>query len=269
MKHFVAVLIVIAGICSMNIAGFGADDDCQKIVVSSDEAYPPISWRDKEHPEKIIGVAIELIEMAFADLGISVESRYVGPWKRTLKMLELGEIDMISGLYITEERKAAFQFVFPMFMTDPSVIFVKKGAAFSFDKWDDLKGLTGGSRFGDSYGEQFDAFAKKNLTIEQVTTFKMLYKKIEYGRNRYMIYGLYPGWAQAEELGVRDKIEYLPNFISNEGVYVAFSKRSPCARHGEFLGKKIQEYIAARLPEKLVEKYVTIWKDQAIIPSMK
>jgi polar amino acid transport system substrate-binding protein len=241
--------------------------DCQKIVITSDPDYPPISWRDRSNPEKIIGVAIELIETAFRELGIVVESRYVGPWKRTLKIAKDGKVDMIAGLYLTEERKLSFDYVFPPCMSDPTVVFVMKGETFSFKKWEDLVGLTGGARLGDSYGEKFDTFAKDHLKLERVVGFEQLYKKLKARRNRYMLYGLYPGLVQAEELGVRENLEYLSNFIISEGIYIAFSKQSSCTIYNEFLGKKLQEYIDASLPEALMEKYLEIWREQTKISS--
>ncbi len=255
--------LLFAIIIATLLTGAAHAGECKKIVITSDPEYPPISWQDTENPGKIIGVAIELAEKAFAEIGIPVESKYVGPWRRSLLKAEMGEIDMIAGLYRNEKRETYLEYVQPACMGDPAVIFVMKGKAFKYGKWDDLIGLTGGIRLGDSYGEAFDKFAKKKLELDRAARFELLFKKMQNGRNRYFLYGLYPGLAQAEEAGVREQLEYLPNPVTNEGIYMAFSKISLCKSHKLYLGKKIQEYVEAQIPEALVEKYLKIWKNQA------
>lgn len=240
-------------------------DNCRKILVTSDPDYPPISWQDRTDPSQIIGVAVELIEMAFDELGIPVESRYIGPWKRALADAANGKVDVVAGLYMTQERAGVFDYAFPPFMPDPTAIFVMKGTAFPFEQWDDLAGRVGGGRLGDSYGEQFDEFARDHLTIQEVATFEQLYKMAEAGRIQYVIYGLYPGLAQAEQLGVRDQLEYLPNFVASEEIYMAFSKQSPCRYYRELLEEKLQQYVDQKVPDALVEKYVRLWEEQANI----
>lgn len=237
--------------------------DCRKVIITSDPDYPPISWRNPENPETIIGVAIELAIMAFKEIGIKAESKYVGPWERVQHNAESGKVDMISGIYLNEKRKSYLDYVYPACMPDPSVIFVMKGQSFSFEKWEDLMGLTGGIRIGDSFGEAFDKFEKEKLKIERVKSFNILFKKLQHRRNRYFVYGLYPGLAYAEELGVRDNLEYLAKPVTDEYIYMAFSKKSLCKTYQVIIGKKIAKYIDDGVPEKLVKKYLKIWKKQA------
>jgi polar amino acid transport system substrate-binding protein len=250
-------------IIAIMFAGLANAAECRKVIITSDPEYPPISWRDSENPKKIIGVAIELSEMAFMEMGIAFESRYVGPWERVLRNAEYGKVDMIAGIYLNEKRKKYLDYIFPSCMKDPSVIFVMKGRTFRFEKWEDLIGLTGGIRIGDSFGETFDRFEKEKLKIERVKSFNTLFKKLQHGRNRYFVYGLYPGLAYAEELGVRDKLEYLSKPITDEKIYIAFSKKSMCKTYQEIFGKKMEKYIQNRIPDILTEKYIKIWKKQA------
>lgn len=237
------------------------------ITVTANGEFPPISWQDKDNPKKITGVSIELLEMAFREKGISVEAKYVGPWKRAQLNVQNGEIDMLAAPYINEERQVYFDYIFPAFMEDPVVIFVKKGQIFPFEKWEDLIGMTGGTPLGNSYGEKFDKFAKEKLTIEWVSSVELVFRKLEYGRNRYLVYGLYSGLAEAQRTGFENKIEYLPNDVSTEGMYMAFSKKSPFKKYIPFLGQKMKEYKESKIPEKLVEKYLKIWKEQTSKPA--
>jgi polar amino acid transport system substrate-binding protein len=237
---------------------------CATIIVSGNAEYPPLTWQDKRNPDKITGFAVELLEIACKDIGISVEGRYVGPWARAQAEVKVGHVDMLGGAYITEERKNFMDYILPPFVMDPTVIFIKKGDQLVFEKWDDLIGFLGGTPIGNSYGEVFDKFEKEKLTIERVTRLEQAFKKLETGRNKYVVYGLYPGLAEAEVTGFRDKIAYLPNSVISEGLYFTISKKSPCncPQIKEHLAQQVKEFSDRQLPERLMEKYLKIWKEQ-------
>ncbi len=79
--------------------------ECKKIIVSGNAEYPPITWVRNKQPYNMAGVAIELVEMAFRELGMPVEGKNVGNWKRTQESAKYGEIDILADAYINEERK--------------------------------------------------------------------------------------------------------------------------------------------------------------------
>lgn len=264
MRKTIVVIGIALWMCfSMVLAVYGAE--CQKVIVTGNAEYPPLTWQDKTNPDKLIGFAIELLELAFAELDVTVEGRFVGRWARAQKEIEWGNVDMLGGAYITEERKTYMDFVTPPFVMDPTVIFVPKGKSFPFEKWEDLIGLTGGAPLGNSFGEEFDTFAEEHLTIERVPRLAQAFQKLEKGRNDYVVYGLYPGLAELEVIGVSDEIEYLPNSVIEEGLYFTFSKQSACNTpevHAH-LRQKIQEFTEQGVVQELLEKYLKIWKEQA------
>jgi polar amino acid transport system substrate-binding protein len=237
---------------------------CKKIIISGNSEYPPLTWQDKNNPDKIVGFAVELLEIAFREIGITVEAQYVGPWARAQSEVRQGRVDMLAGAYITEERQAYMDYILPHFVMDPTVIFIKKGDRIRFERWEDLIGLIGGTPIGNSYGEAFDKFEKENLTIERVPRLAQAFEKLNMGRNQYVIYGLYPGLADAEITGFKDKIEYLPNSVISEGLYFTISKKSNCNCRmiKEHLAGKILEFSAQKLPEKLMAKHLAIWREQ-------
>jgi len=262
MKKILAIIMMglLAGIACADECG-----QCKKIIISGNAEYPPLTWQDKKNPDKITGFAVELLEMVCKDIGIAVEGKYAGPWARAQDNVKNGTVDMLGGAYITEERKTYMDYIIPPFVADPTVIFVKKGDEFKFEKWEDLIGLKGGAPIGNSYGERFDKFEKEKLTIERVPKLQQAFDKLEAGRNRYVVYGLYPGLAEAEVTGRRDKINYLPNSVISEGLYFTISKKSPCncQKVKEHLTKKVKEFSDRKLPEQLMEKYLKIWKEQS------
>jgi len=85
---------------------------------------------------------------------------------------------------------------------------------------------------------------------------------MEAGRNRYLVYGLYPGLAEAQRTGFENQLEYLPNYVITQGMHIAFSKKSQYKKYIPFLSQKLEKFKEAKIPEKLVEKYLKIWKEQ-------
>lgn len=239
---------------------------CKTITVTGNAEYPPLTWQDKRDPGRMTGFAVELLELALKDLGIQVVGKYVGPWARAQANVKSGQVDMLVGAYITEERKAYMDYIVPPFIMDPTVIFVRKGDSFKFETWNDLVGLRGGAPIGNSYGEAFDRFEQARLTIERVPRIDQAFDKLLTGRNRYVVYGLYPGLAEAESSGRREQLSYLSNSVISEGLYFTFSKKSPCntPQLREYLAKKVREMVGRKLPEQLMEKYLKVWKEQAI-----
>lgn len=264
MKKITIVLILLLCI------GIRAQADecgpCETILVSGNAEYPPLTWQDKQNSQKITGFAVELLEMAFADLGIQVRGVYVGPWKRAQTAVRMGQIDVLGGAYITEERQTYMDYIHPPFVMDPTVIFVRKGEMFKFEKWEDLIGLVGGAPIGNSFGEAFDRFEQQHLKIERVTKLSQAFRKLINGRSDYVVYGLYPGLAELELIRHGHKIDYLPKSVISEGLYFTFSKKSPCnCKHiKDHLAQKIKGYSEQGLPQNLMRKYLFIWKKQSM-----
>lgn len=263
MKRCIAFLLMFLGVVSnAQAADCGA---CKTLLVSGNAEYPPLTWQDKKNPEKLTGFAIELLERAFADTGIRVKGVYAGPWKRAQKAMQQGQIDVLGGAYITKKRERYMDYVFPPFVMDPTVIFVRKGDPFKFDHWEDLIGLTGGTPTGNSYGEVFDRFEQKHLNIQRVTKIAQAFRKLISRRNDYVVYGLYPGLAKLEILDFGHEIEYLPKSIIEEGLYFTFSKQSACncKTIKAHLSRKVQAFKSQQLPDELIRKYLIIWKEQS------
>ena len=257
---------ILAAILALAVAWpAGTQPPGQVIRVTGLADSPPIIWRVKNDPGRVTGLSVELLERAFQDLGIRVEGVYAGPWVRAQASVRAGRVDMMAGIYFTEERRAFMDYITPPYMTNPTVVFVRKGDAFRFERWEDLVGMKGGALLGYSFGAKFDTFARASLDIELVPSIDQAFGKLLAGRNRYLIYGLYPGLAAAETGGLQDRIDVLPNPVMSEGLYFAISRKSPfdtpqiCAH----LAKMAREFTSQKLPERLMEKYRKLWKEQS------
>lgn len=242
MKKKILLLAVFA-ICHITAAS--ARD---KIIISGHPEYPPITWREGD---TITGVAAEMAATVFTELGVPYEIRYTGPWKRVQLNAERGNIDVIAAAYINPERQTYMDYSIP-FMKDPVSVFVLKGKAFPFRRWEDLIGKRGNTSIGESYGKDFDQFIKQKLTMERTPMIIQNFLKLETGRADYAVIGLYPGLANASVMGFKNKIEVLQHNITEENFHMTFSKQSGFV----YLLPETDKIIERLKNEGVIEKWI-------------
>lgn len=135
---------------------------------------------------------------------------------------------MIFGIYKNDERAAYLDFIEPAFMADPVAVVVRKGESFAYAEWRDLKGRKGVTNAGESYGDKFDAYMAKELTVARAEGVDKAFAALLARQADYLIIGLYPGRDEAKRLGIAGKIAFLPKELLSSAMYVAFSKKSKC-----------------------------------------
>lgn len=208
------------------VAPAHAQQACAELVITGHPSYPPVAWAAHG---KIVGAAPTLVSGIAAKLGVkNVVSKDFGSWESAQAAARNGEADVIFGIYKTDERARSLDFIEPPFMSDPVAIVVRKGAGFAFGEWRDLKGRKGVTNAGESYGDKFDAFMAKELTVVRAKGVDQAFTALLGHQADYLIIGLYPGRDEAERLGIADKITFLPKELLSSAMYVAFSKRSKC-----------------------------------------
>ncbi len=194
----------------------------ERLILSGNPSYPPFMWQEGR---TIVGASAKLAEAIFTELKAPYEIRAGGPWKRVQESVRRGKIDVIVGLYANPDRKKYIDFSLP-YITDPTVVFVKKGRRFRFQGWDDLIGKRGATMQGESFGEKMDAFIREKLTLARTFAIEANFRRLEEERSDYFLFGYYPGLIQARKLGYQDRIEVLPGPAIVEWMYIGFSKRS-------------------------------------------
>ncbi len=225
------------------------------LIASGHPDWPPYEWENKN---RIIGVGAELVEMIFKDMGIKVCSKAVGNWKRVQLEAKKGDIDVIVACYKTEEREQYLVYPSSSFTNNYSVIWVSKGKTFPFNKWEDLIGKTGVAMLGESYGNAFDTFIKKKLTMFRVSRVEQIFKMLEKDRADYFPLSLYAVQIKSKQLGYENKLEYLPTPLNQVDVYFAFSKESKFLRYLPGVEKGIKKYKKNGTVDKLFKKYIEL-----------
>jgi len=204
-----------------------AQPACSTLVITGHPSYPPVAWAAQG---KIVGAAPDLVRAIATTLGVKdVQSKDFGSWEAAQAAVKSGAADVIFGIYKNDVRAAYMDFVEPPIMTDPVAIVVRKGAGFAYAEWSDLKGRKGVTNAGESYGDKFDAFMAKELTVARAAGVDEAFAALLDGQADYMIIGLYPGRTEAKRLGVDGKITFLPKELVSASMYVAFSRQSKCA----------------------------------------
>lgn len=243
MNKIILTVIIVLNLINISYAS-------NTVIISGHFNRAPFDWKEGK---RLKGAAIEIIELIFKELGINTESRYCGPWNRVLHNLEKGEIDVMCGLYINEDRKKFAEFTEP-FCEDRISVFVWHERKFNFDKWDDLKGKKFGDVLGATRGKEFDEWRKNNATIEYVPNNLNNFKKLEANRIDCFVTSHYPGLMIIKEQGYEGKIVPLKNSVKTKYLHYAISKKSKYVKYIPQINKRLSELIYNGTVEKIIKK---------------
>ena len=215
-----------------------AADTCTEIVSTGHPQYPAIAYKEGD---RIDGAAPSLVEAIAKQQKIPLKSEYMGPWSDAQDAARDGKADMIVGVYYNDDRAKYLDYVQPAFVYDPVVVFVAKDKAFDYKGQDDLIGKKGATNKGESYGNQFDAFIKDKLDVARTDGIDDAFNQLSEGKVDYVIAGYYPGIAEAARMDIKDKVTPLEPALLSAEMFVAFSKKSPCASLAPQFGQGITE----------------------------
>jgi len=253
---------------SVSLAGFAAGK-CERLVATGNPEYPPYLWRDPMKPERLIGANADLLEQIGKAIGVDIRVIYTGSWARAQEEARLGRVDLIAGAFLTPARMETMDYVHPAFLTTDSVVWTRKDTTIPYTRWEDLRGLKGGTLVNNSFGAEFDSFAKQQLTLEEVPSLTQAFQKLLLKRSDYVIYEHYPGLAVAATLGMVDDLQPLEPPVSSEGLYLTLAHNSACNDpwlRGQ-LAKKMTELTAAGVPQRLLQDNLARWKGQQLQPA--
>ncbi len=253
MKKFIC-LSVFTALAFASTAAAAAE--CTKITATGHPEYPVIAFKDGD---AIVGAAPMLVEAIAKKLNIPLESKAMGSWADAQAATRDGKADMIYGIYFNDERAQYLDYVQPAFIYDDVAVFVPKGKGFEFKGRDDLIGKKGVTNEGESYGNAFDAFMKEKLDVARTNGIDEALKQLLDGKADYLIAGYYPGLAAAARAGVKDQVEALDQAVVTAEMFVAFSKKSPCAALADKFGQGITELTTDGSFDKMLTEATAKW----------
>lgn len=260
------VLTYLAGalVALTHVSVSAAGGACERVVVTGNADYPPLLWASPDDPTRLTGAAVELLEEALKPAGIHVDALHVGSWEQAQQEVRSGRVDMLAGSFLTPERLAEVDYIHPPFMEMPSVIFVRRGEAFAYSGWDDLRGRQGVSLATSSFGAAFDTFADDHLQISTAGSIDQAFDQLLEGRADYLIHQRHQGLALAAQRNVLDRLDILEGSLINEQLYYTLSHHSACNSpllRGA-LAQGMYRMVRQGEPRRLLEKYRDIWASQ-------
>ncbi len=238
-----------------------ATDSCKHMVVSGNPEYPPYLWRDPEDDTRLIGASADLMQMVAKELGITIDVKYVGPWARVQEETRLGHTDMIAGAFFTLPRLDYMDYMYPPFRETRTVIWTRKDAKLNYSKWKDLVGMQGVTVIDNSFGEDFDRYAKASLKISTVPSLEQALEMLNLGRVQYLIYEEDPGLAYAAKMNIQN-VKTMATSVSNENLYLTISHKSAC-NTGEMRGllsKTMYKLAKQNVMKDLVDTNIQRWR---------
>ena len=229
--------------------------ECKQLrIASGANAWVPISYLNSETQE-FEGIAFDLINAISQKLNLPIEVKKV-PWKRMLKYLEDGTLDMGVAIYWNQERNKKYLYTEPYFINEIRV-YVKKGREFPFYQLDDLIGRKGIVPDGGSFGEEFDSFAKKHaLDLYRVQRKEQLAGLVLAERGDYFVQAYLDGVAYLKNYDLQDDIVPLPHPLATTNVHFAISRQSPCKQFLPQINQSIEALKRDGVLERIVRKYI-------------
>lgn len=196
-----------------------------------DEPYPPYTYGELGG-QVSGGIGVEIVKELFNRLGVEVEFELV-PWKRALKMVEVGRADGTNLLMHTVDRERYL--VFTDTVLEVRELFHYRADrinAFEWETFNDLKRYTIGLVNGYTYGDDFlTAIDRLKLKVEYAESSVLALRKLFAGRvdlfleNEPVVKALV-----ADNTAWKGVFKTASKPVSTFNFHLSFSKRSPAVK---------------------------------------
>jgi len=196
------------------------------------------------------GLYVEIFEEIAERLGWEVHYREA-PFRRVLRMVQQGEVDVMLGPLETEERSELIEFVAPAFPPERRLFFYLN-KEHRIDRYADLYGRAIGVLEGASYFPRFDD--EEDLLKEPAPRYENLMLMLQKGRVDVVIAPELVGLYAVEKLGL--DIEVSPFFVPGERSYIAVAKNSPVIQYADDIRAALKLIEMEGIHEDLVLKYL-------------
>lgn len=202
--------------------------------------------------ESFHGVNVEILN-EFADRFNLTIKYVVCPWKRCLKMMESGKVDIMGTLLKRPERERYMLYIEPPYKrTSTKVFYLKEGRGHLIKEYKDLYGLTIGVFRGAKYFSAFDNDSK--LIKHEVTEPLQLLRMLEKGRLDAIIADQLPmDYRLLTHKAFKGMFEKAPYVHESRGaVYMAISKNSNYAKRLPDFNKAMKQLVNNGTVEKII-----------------
>jgi polar amino acid transport system substrate-binding protein len=236
--------------------------DCTRLVASGNPDYPPYLWVANDG-ETLKGAAAEFLKRAGEIAGVEIDVVYSGNWGRVQQHMRDGTLDMIAGAFLTLPRLDYMDYFYPAFQGTRTLIWTRDNLDLRYGQWSDLVGIEGLTVINNSFGQEFDAYARHNLTIREVPSLEQGLQMLSLNRAEYLIYEEFPGKAVAAHENITNIRSY-DTPVSAENLYLTMSHKSEC-NTGELRGRMsraVYDLVARGIMTEMLEASIQEWGEQ-------
>ncbi len=210
----------------------------EKVIRFAVEGYPPYSIIDNNLAS---GIDLEIVHK----LARALEHKVVlvkCPWKRCLKLVELGQLDLLSTAMYTKQRAKYMEYIQPEYLQTSIVFFSKKQRNISIKEYEDLLTFSLGRELGSATFEPLQSDTR--IKFKDYMKKKQLFELLLSERIDILVGGRVALDYLAEKHGFTDKVTLQPYQYLGAKVYFTVSKKSLLIKHITSLNqamKKLKE----------------------------
>lgn len=208
----------------------------QQIVMANSHWLP---WRKVDNEGHLRGIEIDILKRLSHKLNLNLITKSCG-WKRCLKFMEVGESDVMTGVFKTPERERYMKFITPAYrLTQGTCFYVNKEQPVEINNYRDLHNLKIGVVKGVSYFSKFDTDI--NIRKHAYTTGTDLFRLMQGKRIDAVIMACEAGDVRLKNENLKTKFKRA-NYVYRveHPVYIAISKKSALLSREPEISKALQ-----------------------------
>ncbi|OPX57097.1 polar amino acid transport system substrate-binding protein [Oceanospirillum multiglobuliferum] len=230
-----------------------ADSSCSGLTASGNAEYPPYLWRSPKDPRQLVGAIRYLIDDLAKETSTKISLIYSGPWGRVQQETAAGRVDMIAGAFFTQPRTLYMDYLYPAFQKTQTSVWFNTEHPIAYSEWSDLKSLQGMTVINNSFGQEFDEYAKSDLNISYVASLEQALRMLNAQRVDYLVYEENPAKAYAKQLDINN-IETSTTPITEQALFLTMSQKSAC--NNQAFKHKLEQTLIQFAEEGRMEQYL-------------
>ncbi|GLS90914.1 ABC transporter substrate-binding protein [Psychromonas marina] len=221
-------------------------------ITTANAHWPP--WRVIEADGTLSGIELDILKRLTTHLDFDLIIKGCG-WKRCLKHMEVGESDVMTGLFKTAEREQYMKFITPAYRVEKNICFYQnKDSSKEIYHFKDLYDISVGVVKKVAYFEPFDSDPRINKLY--ATTDEYLFRLLQADRLDAVVIACVTGDVLVSELNLQGVFKHA-NYVYRVAhpVYLAISKKSPFLAREAEISKALQGMIDRGEVQKIMASY--------------
>ncbi|WP_161973729.1 substrate-binding periplasmic protein [Hwanghaeella grinnelliae] len=175
------------------------------------------------------------------------------PWKRVLKQLRNGKLDLVHTILKSDKRSKVYAYTVP-WTRDIHGILVRAGRSFPYTSVADLEGKVGGTLLGARIPPPLNEIRRQGGQLFETSSPASLFEMLNAGRVDFVVgpLGVFRQLLHKSHDYRSKDFENLPGANVSLPVHMAFSRNSPCAAKLPQLNAALQKLSPIRSDQEIL-----------------